>query len=83
MAAEGYTAEEQKVTFPAFRLNPGESKILKFRAVGLAAGDQAVRATVETEFSSVPTIAETTVYFYDDDELQRIARDLDAEIQVR
>jgi uncharacterized repeat protein (TIGR01451 family) len=83
MAAEGYTAAEQKVTFSAFRLNPGESKVLKFRAVGLEAGDQAVRATVETEFSHVPTIAETTVYFYDEDELQRIARELDAGIQVR
>lgn len=83
IAGEGYTGEGQKVTFPGFPLSPAASKVLKFRAVGLSAGDLAVRATVETEFSSVPTIAETIVYFYDDDELQRIARDLDAAVQVR
>jgi uncharacterized repeat protein (TIGR01451 family) len=83
MTAEGYTAAGQKVTFTGFRLTPGGSKTLKFRAVGLAAGDQAVRAIVETEFSPVPTIAETTVYFYDDDELHRIARELDAAIRLR
>ncbi len=83
IAGEGYTGEDDKVTFPGFPLSPGASKTLKFRAVGLAAGDQAVRATVETEFSSIPTIAETTVYFYDDEELQRIARELDAAILVR
>ena len=83
IAGEGYTGEGEKVTFPGFPLTPGESKTLKFRAVGTAAGDLAVRATVETEFSSIPTIAETTVYFYDEDELQRIARELDAAIQVR
>ena len=71
------------MTFASFPLSPGASKTLKFRAVGLAAGDQAVRATVETEFSSIPTIAETTVYFYDEDELQRIARELDDAVQVR
>lgn len=83
IAGEGYTGEGQKVTFPGFPVSPGASKVLKFRAVGLAAGDLAVRVTIETEFSSVPTIAETTVYFYDEDELERIARELDAAIQVR
>lgn len=71
------------VQFPEFRLNPAESKTLTFRAVGVAAGDHAVRATVETEFAAVPTVAETVVYFYDEGELQRIARELDAKVQVR
>jgi len=83
MTAEGYTAAGQRINFAGFRLAPGGSKTLKFRAVGLAAGDQAVRAIVETEFSPVPTIAETSVYFYDDDELHRIARELDAAIRLR
>jgi len=80
---QGYTAAGDKVTFPSFPLAAGASKTLKFTAVGTTGGDQAVRATVETEFSNIPTMAETTVYFYDEDELQRIARDLDAAIRVR
>lgn len=83
MTADGYVGEGQEITFTGFRLAAGGSQILKFRAVGIAAGDQAVRAIVETDFSSTPTIAETTVYFYDDDELQRIARELDAAIRLR
>jgi uncharacterized repeat protein (TIGR01451 family) len=83
VTADGYVGEGQQITFARFRLTPGGSKTLKFRAVGLAAGDQAVRAVVETEYSPVPTIAETTVYFYDDDELLRIARELDAAIRLR
>ncbi len=80
---QGYTAEGNKVNFPSFPLTAGASKTLKFVAVGTAGGDRAVRATVETDFSHVPTIAETTVYFYDEDELQRIARELDATIRLR
>jgi len=83
VAFDGSTTAGQKVNFPGFRLNPGESKVLTFRAVGLSAGDHAVRASVETDFASVPTIAETVVYFYDDDELQRIARELDSTLQIR
>ncbi len=83
VAIDGTTTADQKVNFPGFRLNPGESKVLTFRAVGLSAGDHAVRASVETDFAAVPTIAETVVYFYDDDELQRIARELDPAVQVR
>lgn len=83
VASDGSTTAGQKVTFPSFRLNPGESKLLTFRALGLNSGDHAVRATAETEFAAVPTVAETVVYFYDEDELQRIARELDATVQVR
>jgi uncharacterized repeat protein (TIGR01451 family) len=83
ITGEGYTPEGDKVSFPGFPLSPGASKTLKFRAVGTEAGEQAVRATVETEISNIPTIAETTVYFYDEDELQRIARELDDAIRVR
>jgi len=83
IATDGSTTTGQKVNFPGFRLNPAESKVLTFRAVGLSAGDHAVRASVETEFASVPTVGETVVYFYDDDELQRIARELDTAIQIR
>lgn len=83
VAADGSTAAGQKVTFPGFRLNSTESKTLTFRAVGTTSGEHAVRARVETDFAAVPTIAETVVYFYDDDELLRIAQELDAAVQLR
>lgn len=83
MTADGYVGEGREIRFAGFRLAAGGTQVLKFRAIGTAAGDQAVRAIVETDFSALPTIAETTVYFYDDDELQRIARDLDAAIRLR
>lgn len=83
VATDGSTTADQQVRFAGLRLKPTESKTLKFRAVGLTAGDHAVRATVETEFASVPTVAETVVYFYDAEELQRIARSLDGNTIVR
>ncbi len=83
LTTDGATTADQEVRMPAFRLNPAESKSLTFRAVSLKGGDHAVRATVETEFASVPIVAETVVYFYDEEELQRIARELDATIRLR
>jgi uncharacterized repeat protein (TIGR01451 family) len=83
VATDGSMTADRQVHFPGFRLKPAESKTLTFRAVGLSAGDHAVRATVETDFAAVPMIAETLVYFYDADELQRIARELDATVLVR
>jgi len=83
VAADGSTNEGRQITFPGFRLQPGEPKVLTFRAIGLTAGDHAVRASVETDFAALPTIAETVVYFYDDEELLRIAQELDAAIQIR
>lgn len=82
-AGDGYQVEGNRLAFPGFRLAAGASKVMKFRAIGTESGDQAVRAVIETDYSHVPTLAETTVYFYDEDELQRIARDLDATIRVR
>lgn len=83
VASDGSTTAGQKVTFPGFRLNPGESKVLTFRAVGVTSGEHAVRAKAETEFAAVPTVAETVVYYYDDEELERIARELDTTVKVR
>ena len=83
VTSEGYTIQGRTVNFPGFRLAPGASKSLTFRAVGLAAGDLVVRAVVETDFSVVPVMAETVVYFYDEEELQQIARELDAVIRLR
>jgi uncharacterized repeat protein (TIGR01451 family) len=83
LAADGSRTADPQIQLPGFRLNPAESKTLTFRAVGLSSGDHAVRATVETESAAVPTVAETVVYFYDQDELQRIARELDGKVQVR
>jgi uncharacterized repeat protein (TIGR01451 family) len=83
VATDGATTADQQVQFPAFRLKPAESKTLTFRVVGLTAGDHAIRASVATDFASLPTIAETLVYCFDTEELDRIARQLDAGVIVR
>ncbi len=78
-----YDVVGQQLMFSPLRLAAGEQKVLKFRATGADAGDHAVRAVVTTAYGTLPTIAETTVYFYDDVELERVARDMDQGVQLR
>ena len=56
-----------------FDLAPGEEKTLTFTATSLNTGEYAVRAIVESDDTVLPTNAETTVYFFDDEELERLA----------
>ncbi|MCL4201133.1 MAG: hypothetical protein KJ000_01470 [Pirellulaceae bacterium] len=81
--SDDYELVGQQLTFPQMPLAVGEEKVLKFRAIGANAGDHAVRAIVQADYSTQPTIAETTVYFYDDEELERVARDMDAGVMLR
>ncbi len=81
--AETYEIDGATVRFANFRLNANEPKSLRFRATGQAAGDQIVRAIVQTDFAAEPITAETQVYFYDEAELQRIARQLDEAVRLR
>ena len=81
--SDDYELLGQQLTFPQMSLAVGEEKLLKFRAIGASAGDHAVRAIIQTDYSTQPTVAETTVYFYDDEELERVARDLDGNVRLR
>jgi uncharacterized repeat protein (TIGR01451 family) len=73
VASEAYTTAAQRLVYPQFDLAPGEHRSLKFKAASLDVGEYAVQAIVETEGTALATKAETTVYFFDDEELERLA----------
>lgn len=81
--SDAYRTAGQQLSFPQLRLTPGEEKHLKFQATSLTAGEHAVRAAVQTEYATLPTIAETTVYFFDDVELDRVGRAAGSSVIVR
>ena len=73
VASEAYTTAAQRLTYPQFDLAPGDHTSLKFKAASLGAGEYAVQAIVESEGTVLATKAETTVYFFDEEELERLA----------
>jgi hypothetical protein len=81
--SDKYETLGQTVRFSGIRLAADEEVLLRFHAAGLQAGDHAVRAVVNTDFTNIPTVAETTVFFYDDQELERIAEQTDSPALLR
>lgn len=73
VASEAYTTAGQRLVYPQFELAPGQEKTLEFKAASMGAGEYAVQAIVEAEGTALATKAETTVYFFDDEELERLA----------
>jgi hypothetical protein len=73
VASEAYTTAAHRLVYPQFDLAPGENKSLTFEAASLGAGEYAVQAIVQSDGTALATKAETTVYFFDDEELERLA----------
>ncbi len=78
-----YAQDGQRISFPALQLKPGQEEKLEFQATGVTAGDFAVRARLESDFSRTPIVAETTVYFFDQEELERLASEVDDSVRLR
>jgi uncharacterized repeat protein (TIGR01451 family) len=73
VASEAYRTMAKRLAYPEFDLAPGEERSLKFKAASSDAGEYAVQAIVDTRGTALATKAETTVYFFDDEELERLA----------
>ncbi len=83
LESSDYAQDGQQISFPALQLKPGEERALSFQATGVSAGEFAVRARLESDSSRTPIVAETTVYFFDQEELERLASEADDSVRMR
>jgi len=68
--SDDYATDGRQNAFYPLTLTVGETKTLTFRAVGREAGDHVVRVVLETQSHSLS--AETSAYFYDNQDEPRV-----------
>jgi len=74
VASDDYAARSNELTFAPLSLAIGESKTLRFRAIGREAGDHVVRVVLESSSLSRPLAVEGSAFFYDTTEQARVSR---------
>ncbi len=74
VASDDYAAQSNQLTFAPLSLAVGESKTLRFRAVGHEAGDHMIRVVMESAALSQPLSVEGSAFFYDTTRQPRVSR---------
>jgi len=71
--SDDYVTDGNEVAFSPMTLAVGETKRLKFRAVGREPGDHIVRVILESQSPSHSLSAETSAFFYDSEDEPRVS----------